>query len=246
MDLAMKFSRSFLTGLALLVAGGLSGHAVPLTRAEITVVQNDVSLINASGSSKPAAVKDVVVSNNSVSTGKGSRAELQFNDKSIIRLGQNSAFSFKPGTRQIDLQKGSLLFNVTKGQGRTEIKTAAVTAAIVGTTGIMQTGPGFFALYVYEGAVNVGGKLITAGMALIIRNGVEQIVPFDVLKAMKTSALFNNFPSLPSEDDINKAAEQAGFPDKPDPSIFNRKDENILNPDIPDREDNSPPVFYSS
>ena len=69
-----------------------------------------------------------------VRTGIESRAELTFTDQTLARLGANTIFSFDKGTRNLELGGGVMLLRVPKDAGGAQINTAAVTAAITGTT----------------------------------------------------------------------------------------------------------------
>ena len=122
----------------------LSGAAADtkLTSATVTEVRNEAKLYvfvgGAEASVRPAKVKDVVTGDRALRTGKASRAELEFNDKSIVRLGANTVFSFQPQTRLLKLEKGTILYQQPKGVGATRIATASATCAITGTTVLIQ------------------------------------------------------------------------------------------------------------
>ena len=90
---------------------------------------------------RPVALGDLIRHGTPVSTGTQSRSELTFADLTITRLGANTSFSFKQGTREMNLIDGAILFQVPKGSGGATIRTAGVTAAITGTTGIGEFHP---------------------------------------------------------------------------------------------------------
>src|SRR5471032_152683 len=71
-------------------------------------------------------------------TGVKSRAELELANQSITRLGANTIFNYSVATNEIDLQAGTILFSKPKDASQMNIKTASVTAAVVGTTGFAQ------------------------------------------------------------------------------------------------------------
>ncbi|MDQ3626248.1 MAG: FecR family protein [Verrucomicrobiota bacterium] len=73
-----------------------------------------------------------------VRTGVESRTELTFADQTLARLGANTIFSFDEGTRSMDLGGGAMLLRVPKDAGGAKITTAAVTAAITGTTVLLE------------------------------------------------------------------------------------------------------------
>lgn len=116
--------------------------AASFNSAQITKAVNDVKLLPHGGSARPAAEGNTVKRNTSVLTGRRSRAELTFPDASLIRLGQNTSFSFLDGKREVDLKEGTMLLQQPKWRGRTEIRTAAVSAAITGTTVILESSKG--------------------------------------------------------------------------------------------------------
>lgn len=112
--------------------------AVPFNSATITKVENRVSYGEGRGAqsnTRPANVSDVVKANNFLLSQAESRAELQYPDGSLVRIGQNTVFSFDAASRTLTLDEGSLLFHIPKGQGGGTIKTPSLTAAITGTAG---------------------------------------------------------------------------------------------------------------
>ncbi|MDX2226987.1 MAG: FecR family protein [Verrucomicrobiae bacterium] len=199
---------SLLIGLGWLLLGQSSAlYSATMDYAEISIIQKDVR-IKAGTSDRVAKVKDRVTPPEVIVTGANSRAELIFSDKTVARLGQLTVFSFKAGSRDVTLEKGSLLFDVPKGQGKTNIRTAAVTAAITGTTGLIQTdGSGYYACYVYEGSININGQNLVPGQGFTIINGVINVINFDINKAMESSSLFSEFGELPDADKIKAIAE---------------------------------------
>ena len=111
-----------------------------LQAGRVTQVVNDVKL-RGKEAPRPVALGDLIRHGAPVSTGTQSRSELTFNDLTITRLGANTTFSFKEGTREMNLIDGAILFQVPKGSGGATIRTVGVTAAITGTTGIGEFHP---------------------------------------------------------------------------------------------------------
>ena len=130
---------AFIFSCLILVA--TSVYSEQLKEAKVTQVVQDVKLLPQQAAPRPAAVNDPVREGTAVRTGTQSRSELTFNDLTITRLGANTIFSFNEGTRTMNLSGGAILFQVPKGSGGATIKTAAVTAAITGTTGIGEFHP---------------------------------------------------------------------------------------------------------
>ncbi len=127
------FRASLITGLAAAVLAG-SVRAATLDSAEVTRVFNEVDLLQPDSGAVPAAIGDTVNGQTAVQTGSKSRAELEFNDETLARLGANSVFSFEKGTRDLDLKEGVILLQVPKDVGGATVNTAAISAAVTGTT----------------------------------------------------------------------------------------------------------------
>src|SRR6476659_4058504 len=192
--------------------------AGPLTSAEVTKVINRVSVIDPAKGTHPAVLCDVIKDNLALQTGARSRSELLFQDNTLTRIGAETFFSFKTGTRDMTLEKGSMLLQVPKGLGGAKIYTAAVTAAITGTTIMMEYSPGqYLKVLVLEGSLRVsrngsfGNSLVLhPGKMVIMRPDAKKIPdPIDVdLAEIVTTSTLVNFPGsniLPSMSLIQAA-----------------------------------------
>jgi FecR protein len=185
--------------------------AGPLTSAEVTKVINRVSVIDPAKGTHPAVLRDVIKDNLALQTGARSRSELLFQDNTLTRIGAETFFSFKTGTRDLTLEKGSMLLQVPKGLGGAQIHTAAVTAAITGTTIMMEYSPGqYLKVLVLEGSLRLsrngsfGNSLVLRpGKMVIMRPDAKKIpdpIDIDLAEIVRTSILVN-FPGsevLPS------------------------------------------------
>src|SRR6266478_9440689 len=129
------------SAFAFFIAVATSASPTPLKEARVSQVVNDVKLLLQKAAPRPAVVSDLVRYGTAVRTGTQSRSELTFADLTITRLGANTIFSFKEGTREMNLIDGAILFQVPKGSGGATIRTVGVTAAITGTTGIGEFHP---------------------------------------------------------------------------------------------------------
>ncbi len=170
--------------LAALAAFGISAaQAAPLKDAKITRIINDVKTAGEGKAPRRATLDEAVLPGNSVRTGIDSRTELLFSDQTITRLGANSHFTFNEGTRELSLSKGVILLQVPKGLGGAKIQTAAVTAAITGTTILFEIGPKFIKLFVIEGKCFLtpkGGnwlsrKPVSAGEGVLMEIGATKV-----------------------------------------------------------------------
>ena len=127
--------------LSCAILGARSTIAAELKQATVTAIVKDVNLLPTGASARAATLNDNVRDGTAVRTGADSRSELTFTDLTLARLGANTIFSFNEGTRNLDLGGGAMLLRVPKGAGGAKISTAAVTAAITGTTVIIEYHP---------------------------------------------------------------------------------------------------------
>jgi hypothetical protein len=175
----------FCTTLFAISLLGTSVHAVvPYTQATVTRLQNKVTYGDAAGNARRAAASgDVIRAKSYLLTETDARVELKYVDGSIVRIGQNTVFTFEADTRTLSLEKGSLVFYIPKGQGGGTIKTASITAAITGTIGKVADGM----IAILEGEVTLipSGRKVPAGsFARANPDGTITIGPFDPAKAM--------------------------------------------------------------
>lgn len=119
--------------LSLFLCLGALAAAAPLTSATVTELKNEVRL-QLPAEDRAAKVRDSLTGADVLRTGERSLAELEFNDKTITRLGSKSVFTFAGETREFRVNQGLTLICLPKGVGGAKIVTAAITAAIEGTT----------------------------------------------------------------------------------------------------------------
>ncbi len=177
-------------------------RAGPLTEATVTKIINDVKLVDPAAGAHTAKLDDVVKGDLGLRTGIKSRSELLFQDNTLTRIGPESYFSFQPGTRDLTLDRGTLLLQVPKGIGGARIHTAAITASITGTTIMMEHIPGrSVKVLVLEGSLrlSVNGRigdsvLLLPGKMVIMPPNAKHIpdpVTIDLRKVVSTSSLVN-------------------------------------------------------
>jgi hypothetical protein len=187
----------------------VNGQGNVMKEARVTQIIKDVKILPPQGESRPATTSDTVRGHTAVRTGVESRAELTFSDLTIARLGANTIFSFNEGTRTVDLADGAILLRVPKGSGGAKIQTAAVTAAITGTTVIAEYHPKSHAKYlVLEGVMRIYLKgvigeslLLHAGQMIILNPNATRLpepVDFDLERLMRTSLFIQGFRPIPS------------------------------------------------
>ena len=194
--------------LCFAIAGSVA-MGVPLQEARVSRVIQDVRLLTSNVAPRPAVVNDNVHEGTAVRTGVESRAELTFSDQTITRLGQNTVFSLKGGTREVTLDSGALLLEVPQHGEAAQIRTAAVTASISGGTGLLSSNKGFpTKLLILEGTgrfcsidrpddcVDVHG----GEMVMMMPDGrISKPTKFNAKLVFQSSHLLTDFPPLPNE-----------------------------------------------
>ena len=212
----MRKTSAFTTIIVFVLAVTTAGANPVLTSAKGTQVQNDGRLnegMAACGNDldpapargvpsagRAAKIGDVVGGTRTLNTGKKSRAELLFNDNTVARLGANSVFSFKPGSRDIELKSGFLLLHTPKGKGGANIKTPSAAASVLGTTIMLSALPdGGQKLVVLEGTATITYNGVTqtaiAGQLVFLtqENGMSPPITIDLQALVSSSGMINDF-----------------------------------------------------
>lgn len=204
----MKTITILLTGAAFL----MPATAAPLKSAKVTAAVNDVRVYRDSTTAATAAVGESISGSDDLHTGRRSRAELTFPDQSITRIGANSIFSFRSGSRDMEIKQGSFLLQVPKDAGGATIRTATVTAAITGTTTMMEYNPGKWIKFItLEGKAKLrmkkGGNIVEVppGYMVFMEEGGDKIpepIMINIKKLVNTSKLLGkDFKELRQEAD---------------------------------------------
>jgi len=114
----------------------------PITGAQVYKVSNQVDLDRQNqGSWSPASVGDALVPRDAVRTGMESKAELLFNEGTLVRTGEGTTFRFSPGRRSFELEDGSALFIIRPGQGDSRVQTPQANIVAHGTALFVQHNP---------------------------------------------------------------------------------------------------------
>jgi len=219
-----RLSFSPILAAVVLVATGTLRAGEPFTSATVTRVENKVSygkIVGDKSETRPAAANDVVKAGNFLLSDVESRAELKYDDGTIVRIGQNTIFSFEANTRTLNLKQGTFVMSMPKGKGGGTIKTPSFTAAITGT--IVKGSSTILA--VIEGQITLlpSGEKVNEGF-FVRKNpdGSISIQPFDVTKEFDGKLMtFNGplpgLPGLPPTDfsallaDFQKLGIQGSF-----------------------------------
>jgi hypothetical protein len=196
-----------LTAFAASVVFGFAGTArsASLNEVRITRVNNHVQLLRPMAAARPASVNDTVDEGTIVRTGRDSRAELTFSDETVVRLAANTAFSFKNGTRDLNLTEGAVLI---RSPNSATIHAGTMAAGIAGTTSMLEYRPGVYKFLVLEGTgrlyrpAHLGDSVLVEPGQLVMGNpnaAVSDPVDFDIARFVKTSRFVVNLPPLRSQ-----------------------------------------------
>lgn len=194
----------------------------PLEAGAFSAVKNNV--LQTDGAEKKQAQKDgKITEGNKVDTAAGSCTELTFTDSSVLRMGQNSHFSFDSKERIIKLDQGTLLMHVPPGNGGVSIEGGGVVGAVSGSTVMASSdGKGNFAFAVLETAGGTGKIVNKDGTATPLkpgemgvvsanRPGIAKSFEVNVTAIMESSPLFTEFSTpIPGNDKVAAVAEKQG------------------------------------
>ncbi|NBT47945.1 MAG: hypothetical protein EBT07_09035, partial [Actinobacteria bacterium] len=203
-----------------------------LGQAKVSAILRDVQKTEGS-KTEPAAVGDVIAGGGRITTQGQSLAELKFPDGSVIRIGNNSTFSFDPNDRTVRLDRGTALvstppkaegINIVSGGvsgtvgGDPAGKTFLVTAYSAESGGAKGAPTGGFGLMVLQGssATTVsapsGSVSIAPGQFALVggkMDGAPKVLTVDVGQVFRSSPLVNSFPEpLPTKGAILSTAIQ--------------------------------------
>lgn len=138
-----KFLKKLLVGLFITIF--LSNSALAssaIQEGSIYKVRNQVDInYGEKPDWNPAKLGDVIVPQDSVRTGANSRADLLFNEGTLVRTGAGSTFRFPPGKRSFELTSGAALIMIRPGQGQSTINTPEAKVVSQGTALFVQHNP---------------------------------------------------------------------------------------------------------
>ena len=137
----------------------LTGHSS--IASVLSFVKNDVySLQDANKAT--AILNDKIESDTQVGTGEQSMCEISLDDKSITRIGANSMFSFVRKERLVKCDKGTFLVSKDPETETITVTTGSVTAAISGSTVVLD---------VKDDATHIAVAETTTGVVVTDKNG---------------------------------------------------------------------------
>lgn len=139
-------SRLFKKLITALYIACLSSHSVSantvIKRAKIYKIRNQVDLnFGRNPDWHQAKPGDIIVPQDSVRTGTDSRADILFDEGSLVRTGASTTFRFPPGKRSFELTSGAALIMIRPDQGQSTINTPEAKIVSQGTALFVQHDP---------------------------------------------------------------------------------------------------------
>ena len=210
--------------LSLFALAQVQAGSPPDTRIQHTI--NGVRIVEkGQAAPRPAKAGESLAGSAAIQTASFSRAELQIQDRGLIRLGADTIFAQKADRPDLGLERGTMLLQTPwTWRGRT-IRAGGVTASLKkGTVLIEHFAGSHVKVLVLEGDLRVAlnarfgeSTVLTPGKMLIISDGetrLPQPVAVDLARVVKTSALIDgarfqtslhgSAAPLPSLDAIEK------------------------------------------
>jgi hypothetical protein len=109
------------------------------------VVRQKVNIVTVSptlgGKAEPAVQGAILYDQNVVQTGAASKAELEFADRTRMRMTANAIFTFDTKTRTMNHTQGAVLVSKPTDSGAIELKSGAISGGITGSTVFVSTTP---------------------------------------------------------------------------------------------------------
>ncbi|MEM8719496.1 MAG: FecR family protein [Cyanobacteria bacterium P01_G01_bin.39] len=110
-----------------------------IKEAEIYKTRNQVELnLGQNTEWQSAQPGDVIAPQDSVRTGANSRADILFNEGTLVRTGAGTTFRFPPGKRSFELTSGAALIMIRPEQGQSTINTPEAKVVSQGTALFVQ------------------------------------------------------------------------------------------------------------
>lgn len=190
-----------LSMLGSLVVAAPTQAEVPLTWGHIKSSLNQAELVSSAGDVRRVHLLACLCAGDVLTTDVTSRAEVQFNDGSVARVGEQARFSFSSQTRNYQLSKGTVLLLVPPDRGRSWVLTPNAVTGIQDTAVVVRYVPSrnltvVMALTNAEaGPViltpNQDGRdyILAAGQMAFVNDTGIQMVEFDLQSFYDTSDL---------------------------------------------------------
>lgn len=202
----MNISQSGVWAAVLAAASGLAiadpaAAEVPLIWASIRSSHNQVALVSARGQVRSVASPESFNPEDTLTTGVQARAEVLFNEGSLLRIGEQTSLNFWPDHRLLRLSQGTAVVLVPPGQGRTVVETPTTRVGLSSNGVVVRYLPSRGLTLVMALANPLAGPVsittaipgqdlaLYAGQMALIGTADIQIVEFDLREFYQTSLL---------------------------------------------------------
>jgi FecR protein len=225
----------------LVIANVVCASASVLCGADLSqaVVRQKVNIVTVApklgAKAEPAIQGATVYDQNVVQTGTASKAELEFADRTRMRMTANAIFTFDTKTRTMNHTQGAVLVSKPTDSGAIELRSGAVSGGITGSTVFLSTTPlpsgkaghtrsrrkgSTTIVGMLEGKIHGGARWTDAagrehsspfrlgpGELLVARSDAPpRVAQFDLPRFMKSSPLVTGFNSpLPNAAALERA-----------------------------------------
>lgn len=177
--------------------------AGPLGAPKVTRTVGQVQAVGAAGAADGAALGHPIRAEEKLRVGPRSRAEIAFDDGTLARLGADTLLGFHAGTRELALERGTLLLDVPSFRGAARICAGSLKVEAGGGTILVEHLPAQSLKIVPlagEPRVSTGAFLgdslvLAAGKMVIVAPGARRIsepVDVDLATLVKTSGLVDS------------------------------------------------------
>lgn len=139
-NICNSFAR-LVVGLCIVGSSNSAWADSAIKQAEIYKIRNQVDISYKELDWAEANVGDIIVPQDSVRTGANSRADILFNEGTLVRTGQGTIFRFPPGKRSFELNSGAALIMIRPEQGQSTINTPEAKIVSQGTALFVQHDP---------------------------------------------------------------------------------------------------------
>ncbi|MDX2097524.1 MAG: FecR family protein, partial [Leptolyngbyaceae cyanobacterium bins.59] len=206
-----------LTSAVSLPWGAALAEPVPLSRAVVQNIRNQVRLLPQNQAPRSARVSDALTPGDALATAVASLAELRFNDGSLARVGERAVFRFVAKTRTFELSNGTALFLIPPKRGGTRVRTPNATAGIRGSALFVRYNPDTDTTIVGVLTNNPEGPIVITNndgsqsqplrageMAVVIQGQIGRVYQFDLSQFYQTSELVRglNLNQAPSPQEL--------------------------------------------
>ena len=137
-----SLSRKIIASLCIACFASNSTSASTVIEAEIYKIRNQVDInYGEQPDWNEAELGDIISPRDSVRTGANSRADILFNEGTLVRTGAGTTFRFPPGKRSFELTSGAALIIIRPEQGQSTINTPEAKIVSQGTALFVQHDP---------------------------------------------------------------------------------------------------------